>query len=117
MLYKSFDVTGVVNSETLDGGLVSLVKEQYKLVAILITVSIWAGNRLVGWVGTDRTLEVSDYVLDSMDAIATGPVAMTKINRLDVNEEIPKGEIFKIGILCGAVATDIHGAYVYEIIK
>ncbi len=117
MLYKSFDVIGIVNVTTLDEGLVSLVKEQYRIKAILITVSIWAGNILEGWIGTNRILEISDYVLDSMDDIATGPVAMTKINRINIDEVIPEGQIFKIGVNCGAVATDLHGAYEYEIVK
>ncbi len=117
MLYNSFDVTGVANVTTLDEGLVSLVEEQYRIKAILITVSIWAGNVIEGWVGTHRIIEIQDQVFDSMDDIATMPVATNKINRIVIDEVIPKGQIFKIGINCGAVATDIHGAYEYEIVK
>ena len=118
MLYKAFNVTGVVNVTTLDAGLVSLVNEPKKIIAILINLNTHEGNIVEGWIGTHRILEVYDYIFDTQEESAadTPPFSSHKISRLPIDNDIPAGEIFKIGINCGAVANDLYGAYEYEII-
>ena len=115
MYYKAFSVTGVVNSTVLDGGLVSLVEIPVHIDAILITVQDWQGNTIEGWIGNERILEIPDYILDS-DAdlgAANFPVSSTKLIRIPVDHDIPAGQIFKIGINCGATAANIFGSYEY----
>lgn len=119
MYYKAFAVTGVINVTTLDDGLVSLVEEKKKIRAVLISSSAWEGNVLEGWIGTNRILEIYDYCLDTQEetAGATAPLSQNKISRVPIDEEIPAGQIFKIGINCGATASDIYGAYEYETVS
>ncbi len=114
MLYKAFSVTGVANETVLDDGLVSLVDEQYRLVAVIISCNEWEGNIIEGWIGTNNIISLYDYVIDTRALEATMPVSTMKMNKIEVNEDIPAGQIFKIGVNSGATATDIAGAYVYE---
>ncbi len=116
MYYKAFSVTGVVNSTVLDAGLVSLVVAPVRIDAILITVQDWQGNNVEGWIGNERILEIPDYIIDS-DAdlgAANFPVSTTKLIRIPIEHDIPAGQIFKIGILCGATAANIFGSYEYS---
>ncbi|MBA7548029.1 hypothetical protein ES705_40475 [subsurface metagenome] len=117
MYYKAFAVTGVINVTTLDDGLVSLVEEERHIDAILINVSAYEGNMVEGWIGTRRVLEIRDEVFDTEEDLgaANFPYSTSKIGRLPVDQDIPKGQIFKIGINCGGVASDIRGAYEYTI--
>ena len=115
MYYKQFTVTGVANVTTLDAGLVSLVAEKVRIDAILITVQDWQGNTIEGWIGTERILEIPDYIIDS-DAdlgAANFPVSTTKLIRIPIQHDIPEGQIFKIGIRCGATLGVIYGSYEY----
>ena len=116
MLYKKFSVTGVANVTTLDSGLTSLVDEKYRLDHILLMVSEYQNNTVEGWIGNERVLEAPDYLFDTDDQFGdtNTPVSTTKISKVPVNIDIPEGSIFKIGMLCGANATDLFGCYAYE---
>jgi len=111
MLYKSFSVTGVANVTTFDSGLISSVAEPKKINAILICVSKWRSNNLEGWIETNRILEINDFVLNTDDTDNQG----VAIIRIPIDIIINPGMIFKIAINCGATATDIRGAYEYEL--
>jgi len=116
MYYKRFSVTGVINSTVLDAGLVSLVAEKIRIDAILVTCQDWQNNVIEGWIGTERILEIPDYLVDS-DAdlgAANFPVSTTKLIRIPIEHDIPEGQIFKIGIRCGATAGNIIGSYEYS---
>lgn len=110
MLYKEFSVTGVANVTTFDSGLISSLEEPKKIRAVFVNVSKHRANVLEGWIETKRILEISDYVLYS-----SGDDSAGRIVRIPIEEVIKPGMIFKIGINCGATATDIHGAYEYEL--
>ncbi len=111
MLYKAFSVTGVANKTTSDDGLISSLDEPKKILAILITVSKYRANILEGWIETNRILSIYDYVLNSLD----DSKGLNPIVRIPIDEVIKPGMIFKIAINCGATATNIHGAYEYEL--
>ena len=115
MFYKAFTVTGVINVTTLDAGLVSLVDVPVHIAAILITVQDWQGNYIEGWIGNERILEIPDYLIDSNADLgaANFPVSTTKLIRIPVDHDIPAGQIFKIGIRCGATAGNLFGSYEY----
>ncbi len=115
MYYKAFTVTGVINTTTLDAGLVSLVEQPVKVDAVLINCDSHEGNVIEGWIGTERVLEIYDYVLDTQEetAGATAPFSTKKMGRIPINMEISPGQIFKIGVRCGAAANDLYGAYEY----
>ncbi len=119
MLYKELQITGVINVTTLHDGLVSLVKEPKKILAILINFSATEGNVLEGWIGTERVLAIYDYLFDSQELTGadTFPHSTSKIIRIPLNIEIPPGDIFKVGIRCGGTANNVYGAYEYEIIS
>lgn len=113
MYYKAFDVQGVLNVTTYDDGLVSLVEVPYHVDAILITQDEPQDNVLECWIGTERVLEIPDYLLDQQATLAAAPRSTTKINRIPVDLDIPPGQIFKVAIRCGAAVSRIYGAYEY----
>lgn len=111
MLYKSFSVTGVANVTTFDSGLISSIDEPKKINAVLISVSKWRSNILEGWIETNRILEINDFVLYTSELEGCGAA----IIRIPIDTVIKPGMIFKIAINCGATATNIRGAYEYEL--
>ena len=115
MYYKGFTVVGVANVTTADAGLVSLVDEPVRIEAVLINTDATEGNWIEGWIGTERVMEIPDYCLDTQEesAGATDPFSGTKIGRIPVEMDIAPGQIFKIGIRCGAVLRTLYGAYEY----
>lgn len=116
MLYKAFNVTGVINVTTLDDGLVSTIQVPVKIRAIIINSSATEGNIIEGWIGNEKVLEIYDYCLDTQEetAGATAPLSQNKISILPIDLDIPAGQIFKVGVNCGATASDLYGAYQYE---
>ena len=117
MRYKDFSVTGDANDTVFDGGLTSTVVEPKKIRAILISVELYAGNHVEGWIGSQKIIDILDYVFNTHDVAAgdTPYPSTTKITRLPIEEDIEPGQTFVIGIRCGATDTDIFGAYEYEV--
>jgi len=117
MLYKAFNVTGVPNKTEFDDGLVSTVEEPKKIRAVIISVSDWRANVLEGWIETVRILEIIDLVLNTSHEYggANAYPSTNKLLRIPIDEIIKPGMIFKIAINCGSNATDIVGAYEYEL--
>ena len=119
MFYKSFTITGVINISTLDGGLFSLVAEPVRVRAVLINSSATEGNIIECWIGTKRVMACYDYLFDTQEetAGATAPLSQNKISRLPIELDVPPGQAFKIGINCGGTASDLYGAYEYDVIS
>ncbi len=113
MFYKRFSVGGVANVTTLDAGLVSLVEEKVHIVAIFIMCNEWQDNIIEGWIGNERVLELTDFIIMTNDDLATNPRTTTQLIEIPIDMDIPAGQIFKIGINCGAAATNILGSYNY----
>lgn len=115
MFYKSFSVTGDANKTVMDSGLISTIEEPKTIKAILIDVSIYQGNILEGWIETERILSIIDRVLNTSYIVAAAhcAVSTSKLFRIPIDEPIPPGMIFKIGINCGAASSNISGAYEY----
>ncbi|KKM76705.1 hypothetical protein LCGC14_1377390 [marine sediment metagenome] len=113
MYYKRFSVGGVANVTTLDAGLVSLVEEKVHIDAIFIMTNVWADNVIEGWIGNERVLELTDFIIITNDDLVTNPRTTTQLIEIPINLDIPAGQIFKIGIRCGAAASNILGSYNY----
>jgi len=115
--YKDFAVTGVINSTVYDApGLSSPEGEKRTLKAILINVSAYAGNLVEGWLEREKMLSIRDRVFNtSAETAAQAPFSATKIVRLEMDYEIPIGQTFTLAINSGGVATNLEGAYEYEI--
>lgn len=117
MRYKEFAVTGVASERVLDDGLTSTDVEPKKIEAILMSVELYAGNHIEGWLGSMQILGGPDYIFDTFDDAVAGTThpSTSKILRMPIGEDIPVGETFKIGIRCGLTDTDIYGSYEYTI--
>lgn len=115
MYYKRFAVDGVANQTELDAGLVSLVIEKKHISAILISTTEYQNNVIEGWIGTERILEIPDLMIDTDDGLAQNARSTNKMMRIPIEHDIPEGQIFKIGIRCGAAPTNIRGSYEYII--
>lgn len=114
--YLPFKVTGVANAKAEDKGITSDKAEVVKVLAILLYVTGHAGNQ-VRWDLARKTIgEIYDYHLDTDEdtGAANTPRSTHKINRIEVDEDIPMGQTFAVAITCGATAKDLYGAYEYE---
>ncbi len=114
--YQHFEVIGVLNTTTLDEGLVSLVEEPRTIIAVHIMTNEALDNVIEVWIGTERIMTYPDHLIDTNDDQAsTNPqMSTTKINRIVLEHPVPAGQILKIGIRCGANPNNIYGAYEYE---
>lgn len=113
MYYKRFSVGGLDNVTVLDGGLVSLVEEKVHIDSIFIMTNDWQDNIIEGWIGNERVLELPDFIIMTNTDLATNPRTTTQLIEIPINMDIPAGQIFKIGIRCGAAPTNILGSYNY----
>lgn len=116
MKYQLFNIVGVVNVITSDAGLQSTVENPKRIRAVLVNLSTQLGNTVEGWIGNELIAAVPDWVLDTREAFGAVNAykSTAKIVRLPIEEEIPAGQKFTIGIRCGAVANNLSGAYEYE---
>lgn len=117
IFYKGFRVIGSANKLVLDEGLESTEKEPKTLISLFLQVSAYADNDVEGWIEKARVFTVPDKLIDTI--ANTGVVNMqysaARINEAPVEVELAVGERFKIGILCGAIATNLIGVYVYSV--
>lgn len=114
MFYKGFSVTAVANDTTLDSGLVSEVGKPVHVRAVIINVSVHVGNVLECWIGTKRVTELYDYSIDTQELSAgNDQLSGTKIVRLEIDLDVQPGQVFKIGLNCGATGATLTGAYEY----
>jgi len=114
--HQGFRVTGVLNSTIFDTGLESTEKEAKTLLSILIQVSDYKGNDIEGWIEKGKVFDIPDKLIDTDIASGTDQYRSgVRINEIPVNADLAIGERFKIAIRCGADATNLVGAYVYEI--
>jgi hypothetical protein len=115
---QDFTITGVIAKETLDSiGLTSTEKEKKKLLGVFLQVSGYAKNKVVGYHEQTKVFTIYDTLIDVETAAFTeneskpGP----RITYHEVGIELPIGQTFKVGIVCGATAKDLLGHYEYEI--
>ena len=114
--HQSVRITGVANSTTYDTGLESTEKEPKTLLSVLVQVSDYKSNDIEGWIEKCRTFNVPDKLIDTDIAAGTNAYRSgVRINEIPVNVKLAIGERFKVAVKCGADATNLVGAYVYEI--
>lgn len=115
--YQRFAVTGVVNVTTLDAGITSTEKEIKTVTAIIVNTSTHLGNDLVLYIRREQFGQIPDYCLDTREAAgaANAYKSTQKLIRIPIDRKLDLGETLQVGILCGAVANNISGAYEYEI--
>jgi len=117
--FKKFSVTGQANKETLDSGLQSTEAEKKRLLSVMVQVSGYADNTIVGYQEQTKVFEIPDSLIDT--DVDTGSAnsqhSVNRINEIEIGVDLPVGSTFKVGIVCGATAKNIVGAYRYEIIK
>lgn len=115
--YQRFAVTGVINVTTLDAGITSNEKEIKTVTGIVINFSTQLGNDLVMYVRREIFGQIPDYCLDTREAAgaANAYKSVNKTIRIPVDRKLDVGETLQVGVLCGAVANNISGAYEYEI--
>jgi len=113
--FKEFSITGVANDTAYDEGLESTETEKRKVTHVLVNVGAHVGNTLEFWLERERVATIPDYLVDTEANSATTNtmVSTTKINRIEVDFEIPTGQRFKAAIRCGANPQNFYGAYEY----
>jgi hypothetical protein len=113
-----FHVAGIANTIQYDDGLKSTEAEKKRLLSVRLVVDEVADNRVQGYHERAKIFDYPDRLID--EETSTGSIDKAKpgarINEIEIGLEIPVGEVFKVAIQCGATATDIYGAYVYELI-
>ncbi|RLI86423.1 MAG: hypothetical protein DRP01_04265 [Archaeoglobales archaeon] len=119
VFFKYFSVSGQANKEKLDDGLQSTAAEKKRLISVLIQVDGYANNKIVGYHETTKVFEIPDSLIDT--PANTGSTnqqySFNRLNEIPVGIDMPVGTTFKVGIVCGATAKNITGAYMYEVIE
>jgi hypothetical protein len=115
--YQAIAITGVVNVITYDGGIESTEAEHRTITGLLLNVSAYQGNILELWVEKEVVQEVYDYHFDTVESTGSTNTqkAVNKLQRLNVNWELEVGDTCRLGIRCGGTASNVFGAYEYEI--
>ena len=115
--YQSFSVTGVANSTVEDGGITSTVDEPILVRGIHVTVSVWVGNTLEGWIAQTRHLQIRDRVIDTYEASGTNQFqSIDKANYFAIGRALDIGQTFLVAINSGGTLSSIEGAYEFEVI-
>lgn len=120
-LFQLFRITGVANQTTFDDGLKSTDAEKKRLVAVHAQMEAQAGtddNDLQGYHERAKVFDIPEKLIPAQPA-ATTTMANTnpQFHTIPVDLDIPAGEAFKVAMKCAATATDVRGAYEYEIIE
>jgi len=116
--YKSFSIDGVANKTVDDVGIVSTETEKKKIIALILTVSAYVDNIILGMLERDEILSLPDRVCDTYGSTASTntQLATTKTTTFEINEEIEMGQTFKVAIKCGGTPSNLRGAYIYEVL-
>ena len=114
---QALTAAGSANATVLDGGIASTEDEKIRLLGVHVSVDQLAGNTIEGWIGQTRHVEIYDYNVRTHAASGTNQYPDTRAaNYLPINRDLEVGKSFKLGIKCGATATDVFGAYEFEVI-
>lgn len=114
--FQKIIVTGNANSLVLDDGLESTEQERVRVVAVHVAVSAQQGNSVEGYVRQTREIEVDDRILDVSGSSGTNSYPSTnKLRTLTMDRELAIGERLQMGVRSGGTATNLYGAYEYEV--
>lgn len=115
--WQKITVTGSANSLVLDDGLESTEQERVKVVAVHVAVSAAVGNSVEGYIRQTREVEVDDRVLDVQAASGTNSYpSTTKLRTLMLDRDLAVGERLQMGVRSGGTASNLFGAYEYELV-
>ena len=116
--HQYVSITGSANATVEDSGFSSTTEERRHLDAVLMYVSGYADNKIVGYLDRDKVFEIPDYVLltDASSGSTNVQYATNRIAEIPVDIDVPVGKTFKLAITCGATAKDVRGAYRYHIV-
>jgi len=114
--HKEFVVTGAPNTTRWDEGIQSTEAITKKVHYLLVQTSGYQGNFVEAKLEETTFLKIPDYILDTEANTGTTNTlySTTKTQKIPVDLELPLGKRFRVGIVCGATATNLRGAYVYE---
>jgi hypothetical protein len=119
ILRQAFNITGVANKITPDGGITSTPTELKNIVSVSLLVNGYADNEIHGIHEKATPITIPDRLIDvETDAFTENEAKPgARINELEVGLDLPLGETFKIAIKCGATAKNVWGTYNYELKK
>lgn len=117
IFHQKFAVTGIANKTVLDAGIQSTEKVKKTLISVLIQVSAYEDNTIEGWIQQLKVTELPDTLIDTIEvqAATIDGKSANRINEIPVAAPLEIGQVYQIGINCGATPHDIVGSYVFEI--
>lgn len=114
--WQKITVTGSANGLVLDDGLESTEQERVRVIAVHVAVSAAQGNSVEGYIRQTRELQVDDRILDVSTASGSDAYpSTTKLRKLMLDRELAIGERLQVGVRSGGTATNLYGAYEYEL--
>ena len=115
--YESFTITGEANKTVWDGGLKGTDAEPKKLLGLMLFVTGQAGNQILLDHERKRLMSLYDYHIDTdeQNTDANTPKSVNKLVWIDVEQDLPAGEVVMVGLACGATNKNVFGSYVYEL--
>jgi len=116
---KRFSITGVATDIALDEGLESTATEPKRLLYVAVQTNGPADNTIEGWLEREKVFDIPDKLVDfeADDGATDLAKPANRITEINVNVDMAVGQVFKVGIRCGATNKDLEGFYAYEIIK
>jgi len=117
--FKYFKVAGVNSKTVYDAGLTSSAEAPKRLKSIMINIVARNGNKVQGWLEREKVFELPDHLIDTQFILGTdtSPMSMNALNEIPVGVDMPVGTTFKVALESGVPASDLYGAYRYEIIS
>lgn len=119
MIYhEGFRVTGSVNTTIFDAGITSTEKEKKRLVSILAQVSDYLDDDIEVWVEKAKIASIPDKLIDTIKGTgsANNQYAGARINEIPIDIVIETGQVVRAAVKSGALAINLVGCYVYEIV-
>jgi hypothetical protein len=117
IFHQKFSVQGIANKTVLDTGIQSTEKVKKTLISVLVQVDAYNNNTIEGWIQQLKVTEIQDTLIDTIER--EGDELMNKsanrINEIPVAAPLEIGQVYQIGINCGADPQVLSGSYVYEI--
>ena len=115
--YQGFTFLSTASKQKFDAGIESNQAEPKRLIGVLVHVSAQVGNRIQLYLDNELLADIYDYHFDTVGVTGadTFPYSQSKLQKIDLEIDIPIGQRVKACVQSGVTPSTIYGAYIYEV--
>ena len=115
--YQAFTMLSDASKQKFDAGIESNQAEPKKLIGMLVHVTAQVGNRIQIYLDNEKLADIYDYHFDTVAVTGadTFPYSQSKLQKIDLEIDIPIGQRVKACIQCGGTLKTMYGSYIYEV--